>query len=59
MRARLTEYVKVHRLTSAELKGAVKMNAALSNITGKPEGVKLIEFISVANESLSDNTDLN
>lgn len=44
MRARLTEYVKLHRLTSAELKGAVKMNAALSNITGKPEGVKLIEF---------------
>ncbi|CAB3242161.1 unnamed protein product [Arctia plantaginis] len=60
VRARLTEYVKVHQLTSAEVKGAVKMNSALSKITGKPEGeaVKWEELMNSAVGRMTPATEM-
>uniref|UniRef100_A0A2A4K3D8 SUI1 domain-containing protein n=1 Tax=Heliothis virescens TaxID=7102 RepID=A0A2A4K3D8_HELVI len=59
-RARLTEYVRTHALSSAQVKGAVTMDATLAKITGKPEqeAVKWDVLMSLVQGRMTPSTEM-
>lgn len=59
-RARLTEYVKSRGLNSAQVKGAVTMDATLAKITGKPEqeAVKWDVLMSLVQGRMTPSTEM-
>ncbi|KAJ8729082.1 hypothetical protein PYW07_006778 [Mythimna separata] len=60
VRTTLTEYVKTRGLNSAQVKGAVTMDAALAKVTGKPvqEAVKWDVLMSAVQSKMTPSTEM-